>query len=215
MIYLIGAGGHGKVVAEIILGAGQELTILDADQGKVGSPLHGLVIEAEEETLTTLREPVAFIVALGEPPVRRQVMERWLEHGHTPIQAIHPSAVLSPSAEIGPGTVVMAGVVVQAECCVGQGVVINTGASVDHDCRLEDYSHVAPGAHLGGNVVVGEEAWIGIGASVLHGTRIGARSLVGAGSVVVRDLPVDVLAYGNPCKVVRGTTRGSTEYGPR
>ena len=47
MIYLIGAGGHGKVVAEIILGAGQELTILDADQGKVGMSLHGLTVRAE------------------------------------------------------------------------------------------------------------------------------------------------------------------------
>ena len=71
----------------------------------------------------------------------------------------------------------------------GANVVVNTAASVDHECRIDDGVHVGPGVRLGGRVHVGRGTWLGIGSVVKDGIRIGAGTIVGAGSLVLRDLP--------------------------
>ena len=58
-------------------------------------------------------------------------------------------------------------------------------------------------------VTIGDDVWIGGGAIILPGVTIGSRTVIGAGSVVSRDLPDDVLAVGNPCRVVRRIENGS------
>jgi sugar O-acyltransferase (sialic acid O-acetyltransferase NeuD family) len=203
MVYLIGAGGHGKVVLEALSLSGCEVKVLDADSSLTGKEILGHVIGREEKVLASLEEPAHFFVGVGDGSSRRRVVERWEARGHRLVRVIHPTAVVSPSAEIGLGVVVMAGAVIQAGAAIGKGAIVNTGATVDHDCRIGAFSHIAPGAHLAGNVEVGEAAWVGIGTAVREGIAIGHRCVVGAGSVVVDDLPPDVVAYGSPCRAVR------------
>jgi sugar O-acyltransferase (sialic acid O-acetyltransferase NeuD family) len=203
MVHLIGAGGHGKVCLEILLSHGCPVVLLDGDAALTGKEVQGHRIGKEEKVLASLESPVDFFVAIGDPSSRRRVTERWEARGHRPVRLIHPSAVVSPSARIEAGAAVMAGTVIQAGAEIGKGTIVNTGATVDHDCRLGAFVHVAPGAHIAGAVQVGEGAWVGIGAAVREGVSIGARSVVGAGGVVVDDLPKDVVAFGNPCRVVR------------
>ncbi|MGH7634357.1 MAG: acetyltransferase, partial [Gemmatimonadaceae bacterium] len=88
--------------------------------------------------------------------------------------------------------------------------IVNTAASVDHDCDLADGVHVACGAHLAGHVRVGRGAWIGIGAVVRERVTIGAGAMIGAGAVVVSDVPPGVLAFGVPARVIREWTDGQT-----
>jgi acetyltransferase-like isoleucine patch superfamily enzyme len=86
---------------------------------------------------------------------------------------------------------------------LGRSCIINTGATVDHESRLGDGVHVCPGAHLAGCVVVESFVMIGTGAVVLPRIRIGARSIVGAGAVVTRDVEPGSVVVGNPARVVR------------
>jgi acetyltransferase-like isoleucine patch superfamily enzyme len=81
--------------------------------------------------------------------------------------------------------------------------IVNTGATIDHDCVLGDGVHVCPGAHLAGEVRVGDETWIGIGASVVQSVCIGSRAVVGAGAVVIGDVPDDVTVVGVPAVIKR------------
>lgn len=204
MIYLIGSGGHSKVVVEALIQSGEaDLKVLDSDAQKVGQSFLNFKIEHEEATLNQIQSPVSFFVAIGDPIARREVCERWLEKGHQLISVFHPQATISPSAKIASGTCIMAGAVVQAEAQVGRCSIINTNASVDHDCQLEEYVHVAPRAVLAGGVTVGRNSWVGLGAVVREGITIGANSLVGAGAVVIRNLPEKVEAYGVPAQVIR------------
>ncbi len=209
MIYLIGSGGHGKVVLDALLALRCEVEVLDADAGRVGELLLGRKIAREEKVLALLKPPAEFLVAIGDGSSRRRVAERWEAAGHRLVRVLHPLAHVGSTAEVAEGAVVMAGAIVQAGARIGRGAIVNTGASVDHDCRVGDFAHIAPGAHLAGGVEVGAGAWIGIGATAIEGIIIGPRAVVGAGSVVVDDLPADVVAYGNPCRVVRRIGRGS------
>ena len=203
MVHLIGAGGHGKVCLEALVLAGCEVRLLDGDPGLTGKEVLGHPILREEKVLASLEWPVDFFVAIGDPASRRRLVERWESRGHTLVRLVHPRAMVSPSARIEGGVAILAGAVVGVEAEIGKGTIVNTGATVDHDCRIGAFAHVAPGAHIAGAVEVGEGAWVGIGAAVREGLSIGARTVVGAGAVVVDDLPKDVVAFGNPCRVVR------------
>lgn len=196
MVYLFGASGHGKVIKDILNANGVKVEAFVDDNPDVkecgGRPVvHGAA------GLSPM------IVSIGVNKVRKMIVER-LKANNSAIEfatAIHPSAVISPSAKIGEGSVVMAGAVVNADAVIGKHCIVNTGATIDHDCVVEDYCHVAPGAHICGGTQIGEGTWVGVGTSIIQCLNIGKNCMIGAGSVVVRDIPDDVTAFGNPCRV--------------
>lgn len=196
--YVLGAGGHAKVVVETLVEAGWRVKgLFDDDPQKQGTrvahtPVLGPIRHADRRRWAVL--------AIGDNPKRRQLAEslqgwRWLT-------VVHPHAWVADSVELGPGTVVLAGAIIQPEVQIGTHSIVNTAATVDHDCRLGDYVHLAPGVHLGGSIAVEEGVLLGIGTVVIPGLRIGAWSIVGAGSVVVKDLPAGVKAVGAPASVI-------------
>lgn len=196
-MYLFGASGHGKVIKEIIEANGGTVSAFIDDNPEVNS-CAGLPVLHDIVGLSPI------IVSIGVCRVRKMVVERLCSQGK-PIafdKAIHPSAVVSPSAQIGEGSVVMAGAIINADARIGKHCIINTGATVDHDCVIEDYCHIAPGAHISGATHIGEGTWIGVGTSVIQGLNIGRNCIIGAGSVVVKSIPDEVKAYGNPCRAV-------------
>jgi len=193
--YLIGAGGHAKVIADILIQSGRPPAAFLDDAPKRNQLLGITVIKGLE-----LAEPdSAVIVAVGDNATRERIAQRY----STFDVAIHPSAIVSRDAEIGPGSVVMAGAVINAGARVGAHCIVNTGAIVDHDCLISDFAHIAPGATLGGNVRVGVGSMVGLGANVIHGCSIGDHTVVGAGSTVVGDLPPSVVVIGSPARAVR------------
>lgn len=192
-MYLYGAGGHAKVILDILEAQGYEVTGVVDDNPALtefmGKPvLHGV------------KEVSPVIISIGINGTRRKVVEK-LNPTTVYCTAIHPSAIVSPHATIEEGTVVMQGAIVQTGTQIGKHCIINTGASVDHDCMLENFVHISPHATLCGDVKVGEGTWIGAGAVVIQGIRIGKNCVIGAGSVVCKDVPDGVKAYGNPCKI--------------
>ena len=96
----------------------------------------------------------------------------------------------------------------QADAQIGKHCIINTGASIDHESVIADYVHISPHSTLCGNVYVGEGSWIGAGSIVIPGLRIGRWCVIGAGSVVTKDIPDGVLAVGNRCKIIKKIANG-------
>ena len=86
---------------------------------------------------------------------------------------------------------------------IGQGCILNTGSSLDHDSVMEDWSSLAPSVTTGGNVIIGQRSSIGLGANLIHRVTIGQDTVIGAGSLVLNDFPSQIVAYGSPCKVIR------------
>jgi len=198
--YLIGAGGHGRVIADILLESGHPPTAFLDD-----APMHNSISNIPVIHGLELPESTAsVIIAVGDNFVRAALAARYSKF----TVAIHPSAQVSRDAEIGPGSVVMAGAVINPGVRVGAHCIINTCASIDHDCFISDFAHIAPGATLGGNVQVGTASMIGLGANVIHGLVIGAHTVIGAGSTVVRDVRDNVVAFGSPARELRTRSPG-------
>lgn len=201
---LIGAGGHAKVVIDLFrAAAGHDLVGL-IDSGPVGTAVNGATIIGGDDDLPRLRhEGVTHAhVAIGNNR-RRLDLSRQLEAmGFTLANAISPAATLSPSVRLGRGIAIMAGAVVNAESRLDDACILNTRASLDHDGRIGEGAHVAPGCALAGNVTIGRLAFLGVGTCVIPGIEIGEDVVIGAGSCVVHPIPSRTKAYGVPARIV-------------
>ncbi len=205
---VIGAGGHGKVVLDILRAGGRYRPVgfVDADPDLAGTTVGGLPVFGAVHLLNRLtvqHRLAAAVVGIGDNRARAGYAAAVDEAGLSLVAAVHPSAVVAESATVGRGVVVAAGAVVCAEAVVGDLSIVNTAATVDHECHLGSAVHVCPGAHLAGRVRVGDRALIGLGANVIQCRRVGDGAVVGAGAVVVRDVPAYTTVVGVPARVVR------------
>ena len=199
-LIILGAGGHGRVVMEAAIAAGIPVAGFLAD-GEGSSPVRPVQVLGGREFLAgPLARDHDYIVAIGHQSARRAFSEEIAALGLTLATVIHPAAWISPSATIGAGTAVVAGVVVNADAKIGRFCILNTGCSVDHDCLLEDGVQVCPGARLAGGVVLEDEVFIGTGATLIPRVRVGRAATVGAGAVVIGDVPAGETWVGNPAK---------------
>jgi sugar O-acyltransferase (sialic acid O-acetyltransferase NeuD family) len=192
---LIGGGGHAKVVLDC-LNANHENIVGIFDprmEGLLGIPSLG---DYREDI-----EPDAeVIIAIGDNTIRKRIA---MDTKHGFANSIHPSVLLSPKVVLGIGCMIFHRAIIQSGSKIGNHVIVNTGAQIDHDCVVEDFSHVAPGSVLCGSVTVHEGALIGAGSTVIPCKSIGKWAVIGAGSVVISDIPDFAIAVGNPAKILK------------
>lgn len=198
---IIGAGGHAKVVADILRAQGVHVQgYLDDEVSLQGQQRLGLPVLGPVEAYRDFN-PEGLIIGIGSNSARYAITKRLSDIlNNVWINAIHPQAVIAPSVRFGAGVVVAAGAVINPDAVIGDHAIINTGATVDHDCVIGRFVHIAPGAHLAGGVQLEDEGLIGIGAVVIPGCHIGAKAIIGAGAVVVSDIPAGVTTKGIPAR---------------
>lgn len=207
-----GASGHALVVAEIIrLHSPYEIVgfIDSVDPSRKGESFCGSTILGGEEALDWMKSKGILHIALGfgHCSERLAVAMRVREKGFELPTLVHASAVVASTAVLAEGAVVMAGAVVSAACQIGEACIINSSSVVCHECCVGDGTHICPGVSIGGRTRIGARCWIGIGSTVRDKLTIGDATLVGAGAVVVQDLPERVIAYGNPARIVGDADR--------
>lgn len=206
-IFVYGASGHGKVVADILISnRGSEFVgFVDDSKELLGIAVMGFPVLGDGEWLRkeTSNSSVAVAIGIGENRSRQLVSDRCSEWGIELLTLVHSAATVSRTARLGPGTVVMAGGIINPEASVGAGVIVNTGAIVEHDVEIGDYAHVAPNAAMGGASRLGAFSHLGMGAVVLQCVNVGSHVIVGAGAVVVENLPDQVVAMGVPARINR------------
>ena len=197
-VVIIGAGGHGKVVADIVIKSGDKLLgyLDDSAFGEIcGFPVLGKVNDCERFS------DAEFIIAIGNSTIREKLADSLCVKWYT---AIHPSAVISSlGVEISEGSVIMANAVINSCARVGRHCIINTSAVIEHDNVIGDFAHISVGAKLGGTVNVGKRSWIGIGATVKNNTNICDNCLIGAGTVVINDIRESGTYVGVPARKIK------------
>lgn len=202
-IILIGGGGHCKSCIDVIEAEGRfEIAgILDIKEKK-GDLIAGYPIIGCDDDLPALAGSFRyFFITIGQirnAEKRRGIAGKLSELGAEIPVIISPLAHVSKHASLLPGTIVMHHALVNAGAVVGQYCIINTSALIEHDAQVGDYCHISTGAIVNGDCVVENECFIGSNATLAHSVKVGAFAVVGAGSMVFKNLSGNAVYAGNP-----------------
>ena len=199
-LLIIGAGGHGRVIADIAKKTNKYTDIAFLDDDRTVEAAKGYELLGSFRDIDKYLNSFEILVAIGKNKAREEIQSELEKKGAKIPILIHPSAIIGESVAIATGTVIMAGVVINYGSVIGKGCIINTAAVVDHDGVLEDYVHISPGASIAGTVKIGRSSWIGTGATVSNNINICNECTVGAGAVVVKDLTIEGVYTGVPAR---------------
>ena len=208
-VLLIGAGGHAKVVIELLkkLADIRIVGLIDKDLNKTGKTLLDVPIIGTDDQLAAgfAADTYALITvgSIGDNTLRKKLYCDLKHLSFRLINAIHPTAIISGYTRFGEGNTLMAGALIGPDTVLGSNIIVNTGSIIEHDCFIDDHAHIAPGARLSGEVRVGAGSHIGVGATIIQSVTIGKNCLIGAGAVIIRDIPDNAVVVGNPGQVIK------------
>ena len=204
-IYIIGAGGHGQVVLDCAREAGFEVVgFLDDNESLIGKVIQGVKVVGPSSYAKEVNDLV--VVAIGDNHKRKLVVERLALDEERFATVIHPKAVMGSNVKILPGSMIIGGVVVNTCSTIGMHTIINTSSSIDHHNEIGDFVHIAPGVHTGGFVNIRDLTFVGIGATIINNIKVGKDVIIGAGSVIIRDVPDRVTIVGVPGRIIKERT---------
>jgi sugar O-acyltransferase (sialic acid O-acetyltransferase NeuD family) len=211
-LLLVGSSGHARSVLEVIELQGQYrvLGLLDsfAENGSQssGHTICGRPEEAAE--IAKAHSCRTFFIAVGDNWQRWRITSELREAipGVEFVTLMHPTAVVARTAQIGAGTVLMPFSYIGVNAYVGEGCIVNVSSSVNHDCRIDDYSSLSAGVHMGGGSSVGFRSSMGLSSHLREKVKIGKDTVVGAGAAVIEDMPDCAVVFGVPARVKRTRT---------
>ena len=185
---IIGAGGHGKVVGEIALLNGYKIIDFFDDRAKEIKKFPFNVVDTPDYLKEHQNEYDDFFVAIGDNKLRKDKILWLKKYNMNIINLIHPKSIISKFCTLEIGICTMAHSTINPGTVIREGVIINTSASVDHDCIIDDYSHISPNCSLSGNVKIGKFTHLGTGTSVHPGINIGEDVKTGIGARIFKDI---------------------------
>jgi sugar O-acyltransferase (sialic acid O-acetyltransferase NeuD family) len=200
-VAIVGYSGHSYVIIDILLNAGRMVTAYCDSDKKEKNPYHLNYLGKENEVINALLS-FDYFVGVGHNGIRRKIHTQLAEYLGNPINAIHPSAIISASVELKHGIMISANATINPLVTLGHGVICNTSCSIDHECIIEEFAHIAPGAVLCGNVKIGAGTFVGANAVIKQGITIGKNVTIGAGTVIIRDVPDNTIVVGNPQRII-------------
>lgn len=198
-IVIVGFGGHAKSLVDSILSYGKYEIAGYTDieeKGIPNIPYLGTDDELKSIFDSGVKNAALGIGFLGKSNLREKLYKKLSDIGFNLPPIIDPTAVIAKRAEIKDGCFISKHAVVNVGAYVGKMCIINTGAIVEHDSAVGDFTHVAVGTVLCGNVKVGNDCLIGANATVLQGITIGNKTIVGAGSIVLSDVEENMTVVG-------------------
>ena len=208
-IVLFGGGLNANVCIDILeKDANYDIVGIIDSIADIGTVKYGYPVIGRQEDIVTLIEKNkinAGCLTIGDNYDRKLVRDFIISLApeFNFINTIHPTVSLGRNVKLGKGIVMMANVVVNPNSQVEDFCMLNTGAQLDHDSFMGEFSQLSVGSVTGGKVSIGKFSAITVGVTIVDRINIGENTVIGSGSLVLQDLPSNVLAYGNPAKVIR------------
>ena len=210
-LVIFGAGGLGREVAVLVHQLNEAAAVprwnLQGfyDDVRPATPLvGGLPYLGTTADLNAVREPLSVAVAVGSSAGRAAVAARLTSDNLFFPALVHPSVLLRDyqRLHLAAGCIVQQGCILTCDVQLGRFTLLNLGCTVGHDAVIDDFCSLMPHANVGGHAHLAEGVYLGTNATVIQGVRVGAHTIVGAGAVVVSDLPADCTAVGVPAKML-------------
>ncbi len=206
-LVIVGAGGFGREVAWLVEEINRNNPTWQfvgfVDDRATGHTVEGHPVLGTIEDLTTIRPRPRIVCAIGDPVVRKTVVERCAQLGLNFATLVHPSVHRSKYVEIGEGSIICAGTILTTNVRIGPHSILNLGCKVGHDSTLGCFSSLMPATNIAGEVSIGDGCYFGLNACVINRVTIGEWSIIGAGAAVVNDIPPRVVAVGVPAKPIK------------
>ena len=205
-IVIIGAGGFGREVAWLIEDINRVerkwnlIGYVDDNELIQGKVINGYKVVGNLQWL--MKQQLNVVSAIGNPIKRKEIMLKILGSNNRYPILIHPSVIYSDKVNFGEGSIVCAKNIITVNVNIGKYVIINLDCTIGHDSTLADYTTILPGVNISGMVKVDECVSIGTGTAIIQNVSIGKNTIVGAGAVVVKDLPENCTAVGVPAKLI-------------
>lgn len=200
---ILGAGGHGKVAADIAEQLGWNIHFFDLAFPSINKCGLWDIVGDEASLIQHAAKYDAVFVSIGNNDIRSKKQKEFKALGFAITSLISPAATLSAHVEIGEGVLIVANACINIGAKISDGVIINTGANIDHDNHIGEFSHISPGVNLAGEVTIGQRCWVGIGSTIIHQITVGDNVMVGAGTVIINDVPAGVTVVGCPARIAR------------
>lgn len=206
-IVIVGAGGFGREVAWLIEDINKIneswnlIGFVDDNEALLGTSINGYEVLGNVEWLC--RQNFHVVCAIGDPKIKKMTIER-LENSenHYPV-LVHPSVICSDKVKIGEGSIICAGNIITVNIEIGSHVIINLDCTIGHDAIIGNYSTILPSVNVSGYVKVNECVSLGTCCAVIQGISIGTNTIIGAGAIVVKDIPSNCTAVGSPAKPIK------------
>lgn len=146
---------------------------------------------------------IEMVVALGEPRLRAKLLDDIKQNGFSSATLVHPDVLIPSCTILGDGVIVNRGCFISCDVRVGENTCFQSLSSIAHDSVIEKNCVVSTFAAISGRCRIGEECYLAAGALLREKTKVGDRCILGMGSVVVRDVPDDIIVVGNPARPMR------------
>lgn len=206
-IVIIGAGGFGRELAWLIEDINKVTNVwniigfVDDNEEIQNTEINGYKVVGNIEWLK--KQKINVVCAIGDPIIKKVVMEKLVDSNNIYPVLIHPSVIYSRQVTFGEGTIICAANIITTNIEIGKHVIINLDCTIGHDAVLGNYTTVLPSVNVSGFVETGECVSIGTGTAVIQGVKIGENSVIGAGAVVVKNIPANCTAVGAPAKPIK------------
>jgi sugar O-acyltransferase (sialic acid O-acetyltransferase NeuD family) len=194
-LIVIGAGGHGQVIADLALNLNYNASFWDENPSNFKGNFQVENVKKIVPPLTSL------VIGIGANSIREQFSLYYPANRFVSLK--HPNAIIADSVEVGTGTVILTGSVINRGVKIGHHCIVNTASVIDHDCIISDFVHISPNTTICGNVTVGRGTWVGAGAIIIQGINVGKNVTIGAGSVIIKDIPDNATVVGNPGRIIK------------
>ncbi len=145
-----------------------------------------------------------FTIGIGNPILRKKLYEKFTEIGGEFTSTISTSLIIGNyNNTIEAGCNIMQNVVITNDVTIKKGTIINQITSIGHDVLIGQFCEICPNVSISGNCIIDDFTFIGTGAIILPGIRIGKNVIIGAGTVVTKDIEDNSVAVGSPAKVIK------------
>lgn len=204
---IIGSGTYGQVYARYLSELYNEIVFSDNDKSQHNSEFFGVKVVGDDDHILSELDKAIYdvFVPIGDIKIRRSVIKAFRAKGFTLPNYIHPSVKLDKTVVLGNEAIyILENTLLMPFVTIRNDVMISVSTIIAHHTTLSSGVFVSAGSNIGASIFIKENAFLGISSTVMTGVKeIGANSIVGAGSVVIRDVAKNVTVVGNPAKVIK------------